>query len=229
MANRIAMTVARRQKMYRFVSSVRASGSLRSAILSRSTRERRIQLSMPRRMISQASANRKEPMGPHCMRKKPYPNAEVAISRAKIQKIIMAVVALYRWLAIVPSASCNDPPSRRLRIGPCGQEQHHREAGHGNQIARTVGLREEPPDRWWEHDPVAEPAQAGVRPRQRVLGKRPLLTELRGTKVCRGQRHGHAPAVDQHDHEVHAYPHDDKPDTGQAVVVPGRPHQQHRQ
>src|SRR5215813_7320387 len=154
MANRIAMTVARRQKMYRFISSVRVSGSLRSAILSRRTRDRRIQLSMPRRMISQASANRKEPIGPHCMRKKPYPNAEVAISRAKIQKIIMAVVALYRWLALVQSASCNDPPPGRLRIGARGQEQHHCEAGHRHKVARAVGLREEPPDRWREHDPV---------------------------------------------------------------------------
>src|SRR6266542_6202969 len=152
-------TVARRQKMYRLVSRVRLLCSRSSEILSDRTSDRRIQLSSPRRMITDASANRKDATGPHCIRNSPYPNAEVPTSRAKIQKTIMAVPALYRRPRGEPSASCNRPLAGRGRDRPRGQEEDQGHAEERDQVAGAVGLGEQPVDRRREQDPVAQPAQ----------------------------------------------------------------------
>src|SRR5258708_54157 len=152
----------RRQKMYRFVSSVRLSALASSAIVSRSTSDRLIQLSSPRRTMTEASAKRNAPMKPHCMRKSPYANAEVATSRANIQKTIMAVLALYLCPVGRPSASCNGPGPLARMPWPGGREEHHDQPDQRDHVAGAVRLGEQPVGRAGDHDPVAHPAEAGA-------------------------------------------------------------------
>src|SRR5215471_5886417 len=132
--------------MYRFVSSVRLSWLFSSAIFSRRTSERLTQLRIPRRITMDASANRNEAMKPHCMRSSPYRNAEEATSRAKIQKTIMAVLALYLRPAELPSASCNGPLRHPRASRPRREEHDDRDPHQRDQVAGTVGLREDAPD-----------------------------------------------------------------------------------
>jgi hypothetical protein len=70
---------------------VSSSSAMRSPRIS----ERRIQVMMPRQKSSTARAKSREPTRPHCIRIIPYPKAERDTRAAKIQKITMAVPALY--------------------------------------------------------------------------------------------------------------------------------------
>src|SRR5215471_12937564 len=141
--------------MYRFVSSVRLSWLFSSAIFSRRTSERLTQLRIPRRITMDASANRNEAMKPHCMRRSPYANAEVATSRANIQKTIMAVLALYLRPAERPSPSCNGPRALARAPRPGRHEEHHDQPHQRDHVAEAVGLREEAADGAGDDDPVA--------------------------------------------------------------------------
>src|SRR2546430_4170896 len=126
-------------------------------------RVRRTQLRIPRSKMSAARANRNEPMKPHCMRRSPYANAEVATSRAKIQKTIMAVLALYLRPANLPSGSCNRPPDRGRPPRTGGQEQHHGGADERDEVSRAVRLPGQTAQRPGEPEPGAPPSQPGAR------------------------------------------------------------------
>src|SRR2546421_4229818 len=134
--------VARRQKIMRFVSTVRFSTSSSSRIFSRRTMERLNQLRNPRSTRTAASAKRNEPTSPHCMRKNPYAKPETAMSAAKIQKTIMGVKALYPGRGGVPSRRCNGPLASGGRRSS-GEEEYHHHACEGQQVAWAVGLWED--------------------------------------------------------------------------------------
>src|SRR5215471_3911924 len=192
--------------MYRFVSSVRLSWLFSSAIFSRRTSERLTQLRIPRRITMDASANRNEAMKPHCMRRSPYANAEVATSRAKIQKTIMAVLALYLRPAELPSASCNGPLPHLGPSRPRGEEEDDGDPGERDHVADAVRLGKYAAQGPRQEDPVAEPADARRRAHQRVLGPVPLLRQRGRAEAGDARGDGHAAAVGQHDRQVHEHP-----------------------
>src|SRR5256885_2056170 len=153
--------------------------------------ERRTQLRIPRSITSAARANRNEPMKPHCMRRSPYANAEVATSRAKIQKTIMAVLALYLRPANLPSGGCNCPPDRGGPPRTGGQEQRDGDADERDEVSGAVRLPEQASDRLGQQDPVAQPSEPGAGTHDRVLGPRSLGLELGRSEVGHARRHQH--------------------------------------